>query len=104
MHGHRDIILLRELVKLESPIFDRAPLSPESDNARRPFERHEHDANAAVAGFVQMGGGLNARAGEVHEPELARGRDAEILAAFRGDVDVAGGGEGSRGYPEHFLV
>ena len=52
------------------------------------MEGVEGDGDAAVAGFVEMGEGFDARASEVEVPELVGGggREAEVGTAFGGDV------------------
>lgn len=88
------LLLRNKRIEFFCPIFQHFPFSPQPHNFRRANERDEHYADARVTGLVQVGKGFDAAAGEVHVPECSGGEDAEVAAAFRGDVDVARAGEG----------
>lgn len=97
------IPLPHKLLKFPRPVLQTPPPPPKTNDLGWSIKGVEHDTDTCVAGFVQVADGFVAAAGEFLVPELGRGGDAEIGAAFGGDVDVARRGEWGGGDVEEVL-
>lgn len=99
-----DVVLLGEVVEGLRPALKDRAVAEQTNDARGPVKRVEHDGDAAVAGFVEVRDGLISAAAKVHVPEGLVVDQPEVEAPFRRDIDVPRRRERRSGHPEHLLL